>query len=90
MKNTTLLGCLLVLALGANAQTSRSVRPIAIPPNAHNGAKAEGNGTTTIDHSAQAQSGSASVKPAANGGPQGPPTSKTPPNAVQVPPPARK
>ncbi len=89
MKNLSLFACLLVLTLGASAQNAISVGPIAIPPNARNGAKANADGTTTIEH-AQAQSSTAAAKPAPNGGPQGPPVSKTPPNAVQVPPTAKK
>ena len=92
MKNVTLFACLLVLTLGAAAQTSRTVRPIAIPPNAHNGAQSNSNGTTTINHAAGQ---SAEAKSAISGGPQGPPVVKppivvAPPNAVHVPPTARK
>jgi hypothetical protein len=92
MKNVTLLACLLVLTLGASAQNAISVRPIAIPPNAHNGPKADvdANAITVADHAVSGQSATAVAKPAANGGPQGPPTQKNPPNAVQVPPTAKK
>ena len=87
MKNVTLFACLLVLTLGASAQTSSSVSRIAIPPNAHS--KEEAHAITVADHAVSGQSASA-AKPAANGGPQGPPVVKQPPNAVQVPPTAKK
>jgi len=85
MKNVTLFACLLVLTLGASAQ-SASVSRIAIPPNAHSIERA--HAITVADHAVSAQP--APAKPAANGGPQGPPTQKQPPNAVQVPPTAKK
>ena len=87
MKNVTLFACLLVLTIGASAQTSSSVSRIAIPPNAHS--KEEAHAITVADHAVSGQSASAE-KPAANGGPQGPPVVKQPPNAVQVPPTAKK
>ncbi len=88
MKNVTFFACLFVLTLGASAQNARTVSPIAIPPNAHQGERANANGITALDHVVTAQS--AAAKPASNGGPQGPPVAKTPPNAVQVPPTAKK
>jgi hypothetical protein len=90
MKKVTLFACLLVLALGASAQTALSVRPIAIPPNAHNGAKAEANGITVADHAVSGQSPNAVSKSSTSGGQQVPPIAKTPPNAVHVPPVAKK
>ena len=86
MKNVTLFACLLVLTLGASAQSVRSVSPVAIPPNAR-GARALDNGVTVADHAAATQS--ATAKPAANGGPQGPPEAKVPPKAVPVQPKAK-
>ncbi|MGO9516157.1 MAG: hypothetical protein ACLPND_03850 [Candidatus Korobacteraceae bacterium] len=88
MKNVTLFACLLVPTLGASAQTARTVSPIAIPPNARGGEK-HAVGITVADHAVSGQSATA-AKPAANGGPQGPPVVKQPPNAVQVPPTAKK
>ena len=87
MKNLTLFACLLVLTLGASAQSARSVSPVAIPPDAR-GVRALGNGITVADHVVKAQSDAA--KPPANGGPQGPPTAKVPPSALKVPALARK
>ncbi len=87
MKNATLFACLLVLTLGASAQSARTVSPIAIPPNARGGEK-HVNGITVADHAVSGQSDAA--KPASNGNPQGPPVAKQPPNAVQVPRTAKK
>jgi hypothetical protein len=88
MKNVTFFACLIVLTLGASAQSVLFVSPVAIPPNAHQGQRANANGITALDHAATVQS--AAAKPAPSGGPQGPPTAKTPPNAIQVPPVAKK
>ena len=61
MKNVTLFACLLVLTIGASAQTSSSVSRIAIPPNAHS--KEEAHAITVADHAVSGQSASAE-KPA--------------------------
>jgi len=90
MKKLTLFASLLVLTLGANAQTAISISPIAIPPNAHRGVKADANGITTSDHAVSGQAANAASKSATSGGPVGPPVAKTPPVAVPVPPVARK
>ena len=83
MKKVTLLACLMVLTLCASAQNRQSVSPIAIPPNAR-GERPNAVGPITTIHPPVAQSAEAAAKPAPNGGPQGPPVSKTPPNAVPV------
>ena len=88
MKTVTFFACLFVLTLAASAQNAISVSPVAIPPNAHQGERANANGITALDRAVTAQS--AAAKPAPSGGPQGPPVAKVPPNAVQVPPTARK
>jgi hypothetical protein len=82
MKNVTLFACLLVMTLGATAQNSHSTNPVAIPPNARGGERPNAVGGVTTVHVPQASE--AAVKPAPNGGPQGPPVAKVPPNAVQV------
>jgi hypothetical protein len=84
MKNVTLFACLLVLTLGASAQSAISVSSAAISPNAHNGAKADAHGVTTADRAVSAKSASANPNSAISGGPQGPPVSKAPANAVTV------
>jgi len=81
MKKVSLLACLMLLTLGANAQIATIVRPNAIPPNAHRGPRTNDAGVTTVSSQAP--------KPAPNGGPQGPPVAKVPPNST-VPPVVRK
>ena len=90
MKKVTLLVCLLALTLGASAQNHQSVNPVAIPPNARGGERPNAVGGITTIQPPAAKSTDAVTKPASNGGPQGPPTAKTPPNAVRVPPTAKK
>ena len=90
MKNVTLFACLLVMTLGATAQNSHSTNPVAIPPNARGGERPNAVGGVTTVHVPQAAASEAAAKPAPNGGPQGPPVAKTPPNAVSVAPTARK
>ncbi len=90
MKKVTLLACLLALTLGASAQNHQSASPVAIPPNARLGERPNAVGGVTTIHPPAARSADATARPASNGGPQGPPASKTPPNAVQVPPTAKK
>jgi len=91
MKNATLFACLMVLTLGANAQSSRSAGPVAIPPNAHSGERPNViGGVTTIHHDAAAQAVNTNAKPASDGGPQGPPVAKIPPNSQRPGPIARK
>ena len=87
MKKVTLFACLLVLTLGASAQSAISVSPTAISPNAHRGVQANAKDITAANHAVSAQS---AAKPQSNGGPPGPPVSKQPPTAVQVPPVAKK
>jgi hypothetical protein len=84
MKKVTLFACLLMLALGASAQNAISVRPIAIPPNAHNG---DVKGITVAPNALGANPSS---KSSTSGGPVGPPVAKVPPIAVPVPPVAKK
>ncbi len=82
MKNVTLLTCLLALTLGASAQSSRSVNPIAIPPNARGGERGSAVGITTTPNAVAAKSVSGTAQPA-------PIAHKTPPNST-VPPVPKK
>jgi hypothetical protein len=90
MKTVTLFASLLVLTLGASAQNAISVSPIAVPPNAHRGPKADASPITVSDHAVSGQAPNAVTKAATSGGSQVPPIAKTPPNAVHVPPVAKK
>jgi len=90
MKNASLFACLLVLTLGASAQSSRSVSPIAIPPNARGGVSANPIGITRIHRTAEAQSADSAASSVSSDAKQVPPTAKAPPIAVKVPPTAKK
>jgi len=89
MKNVTLFACLFVLTLGASAQNAISTSPVAIPPNARGGEKKSASPITVADHAVNGQAANAVTTVKSDGSPQ-PPIAKTPPNAVHVPPVAKK
>ena len=89
MKKLALFTSLLVLALGASAQNAISVSPIAVPPSTR-GVKAGENGITTSDHAVSGKAANAVTTGSTSGGQPVPPIATAPPNAVHVPPVAKK